>query len=142
MPENLDTQLAKAVAKFVSESIGTKLLLPADGGARPVRPGDFLILVQSRSGIFHAIIRELKKNGLPIAGTDRLKIAEELAVKDLTGILAFLATPADDYSLACVLRSPLCGLIESQLFTLAHSREEKSLWGGARRKKGNLSRSR
>ena len=127
-PENLDTRLAKAVAKFVAESVRNKVLLPADGGARPVRPGDFLILVQSRSDIFHAIIRELKKNGLPIAGTDRLKVAEELAVKDLTAILAFLATPADDYSLACVLRSPLFGLTESQLFSLAHSREDKSLW--------------
>ncbi|MDE0532201.1 MAG: double-strand break repair helicase AddA [Albidovulum sp.] len=127
-PESIDAKLAKAVAKFVSESIRTKSPLPCDSGARPVRPRDFLILVQSRTGIFHAIIRELKKNGLPIAGTDRLKIAEELAVKDLTGILAFLATPADDFSLACVLRSPLCGLTESQLFSLAHSRGKKSLW--------------
>ncbi len=127
-PENSATKLAKAIAIFVSDSIENKTLLPSDAGARPIRPGDFLILVQTRSKLFHSIIRELKKKGLPIAGTDRLKIADELVANDLSGILAFLATPADDYSLACSLKSPLFGITESQLFSIAHNREDKSLW--------------
>jgi len=100
---------------------------------RPVTEGDFLILVRRRSELFHEIIRACKKAGLAIAGADRLKIGAELAVKDLTALLAFLATPEDDLSLACALRSPLFGWSEQDLFDLAHRRAEKTyLWTGLR----------
>ncbi|PWE33465.1 double-strand break repair helicase AddA [Maritimibacter sp. 55A14] len=89
---------------------------------RPVTPGDILILVQRRSELFHEIIRGLKAAGLPVAGADRLRIGGELAVKDLTALLNFLATPEDDLSLAAALRSPLLGFSERELFSLAHER--------------------
>ena len=89
---------------------------------RPVHAGDILILVQRRSPLFHAIIRECKARGLPVAGADRLRIGGELAVRDITALLRFLATPEDDLSLATVLKSPLFGWTEQALFTLAHGR--------------------
>jgi ATP-dependent helicase/nuclease subunit A len=46
-----------------------------------------------------------------------------MAVKDLAALLSFLATPEDDLSLAALLRSPLCGWAEGELFTLAHGRK-------------------
>ena len=100
---------------------------------RPVTEGDFLILVRRRSDLFHEIIRACKAAGLAIAGADRLKIGAELAVKDLTALLSFLATPEDDLSLACALRSPLFGWSEQDLFDLAHKRPEKTyLWAALR----------
>ncbi|WP_457646932.1 3'-5' exonuclease, partial [Profundibacter sp.] len=100
---------------------------------RPVTEGDFLILVQRRSALFHEIIRACKSRDLAIAGADRLKIGGELAVKDLTALLAFLATPEDDLSLAAALRSPLFGWSEQELFNLAHKRPAKTfLWSALR----------
>jgi ATP-dependent helicase/nuclease subunit A len=64
-------------------------------------------------GVFAAIIRACKAAGLPIAGADRLRLGGELAVKDLLALLAFLATPEDDLSLAAALRSPLFGWSEA-----------------------------
>ncbi len=98
---------------------------------RPLTPGDVLILVQRRSELFHGIIRELKAAGLPVAGADRLRMGGELAVKDLTALLSFLAAPEDDLSLAAVLRSPLFGWSEDALFRLAHDRQG-SLWQALR----------
>ncbi|MEM6408612.1 MAG: double-strand break repair helicase AddA [Pseudomonadota bacterium] len=92
---------------------------------RRIRPGDFLILVQSRSaqgGLFHEIIRACKTLGLPMAGADRLRIGGELGVRDLISLLSFLETPQDDLALAEVMRSPLGCLSEQDLFTLAHDR--------------------
>jgi hypothetical protein len=77
-------------------------------GFRPLRYGDFLILVQRRSALFHEVIRACKAAGLPIAGADRMQLGAELAVKDLSALMAFLATPEDDLSLAAALRSPCC----------------------------------
>jgi ATP-dependent helicase/nuclease subunit A len=42
--------------------------------------------------------------------------------------MRFLALPEDDLSLACVLRSPICGWSEDALFRLAHPREGRALW--------------
>ena len=101
-----------------------------DGHTRRVHAGDVLILVQGRrSALFGEIIRALKAAGLPVAGADRLKLAAELAVKDIRALLNFLATPEDDLSLAALLRSPLIGLDEDALFRLAHGRKRgEYLW--------------
>jgi ATP-dependent helicase/nuclease subunit A len=120
--------LAEQIAREIKATIkaGTQIPLAPKAGepnARPVHAGDFLILVRSRSPLFHEIIRACKAANLPIAGADRLKLGAELAVKDLGALLAFLDTPEDDLSLAAVLRSPLCGWSEDALFRLAHGRK-------------------
>ncbi len=122
-------RLARQVAAEIKELIDRKAPLPVDSThSRPVHAGDFLILVQRRSDLFHEIIRACKEAKLEIAGADRLKIGGELAVKDLTALLSFLALPEDSLALASALRSPLFGWSEQDLFTLAHGRVETHLW--------------
>jgi ATP-dependent helicase/nuclease subunit A len=82
--------------------------------------------------LFAQIIRACKQEGLPIAGADRLKLGEELAVKDLVALLSFLVTPEDSLSLAAALRSPLFGWSEDRLFRLAQGRPDKYLWATLR----------
>ena len=115
--------LADKIASEIKTMIETGTQIETDDGIRPVHAGDVLILVQRRSAIFSEIIRACKKAGLPIAGADRLKLGAELAVKDLAALLSFLATPEDDLSLAALLRSPLCGWTEAELYDLAHARK-------------------
>ncbi|AXQ94668.1 double-strand break repair helicase AddA [Cereibacter azotoformans] len=121
--EHHAARLARQVAARIRAMIEEGVQIPQPGGFRPVAAGDFLILVQRRSDIFGEIIRACKEARLPIAGADRLKLGAELAVRDLSALLAFLATPEDDLSLAAVLRSPLFGWSEAELFDLAHGRE-------------------
>ncbi len=125
--EHHAAQLARRIAARISDMLARGVQIPTDDGPRPATAGDVLILVQRRSTLFSEIIRACKAAGLPIAGADRLKLRAELAVKDLTALLAFLATPEDDLSLAAALRSPLFGWTEWQLFSLAQSRKSY-LW--------------
>ncbi len=127
-PESPIVVLARKIAGEIRDMLarGEQIpQVPKDGSppARPVHPGDFLILVQRRSPLFHEIIRACKALNLPIAGADRLKLGGELAVRDLAALLAFLDTPEDDLSLAAVLRSPLCGWSEAALYRLAQPRK-------------------
>ena len=132
-PNDPAVLLAERVAETIQSMIaGAQPIPDGNGSMRPVRPGDFLILVQRRSEIFHEIIRACKAADLPIAGADRLKVAGELAVKDLAALLSFLATPEDDLSLGTALRSPLFGWDEAALYDLAHSRTQKFLWPALR----------
>ncbi len=126
-PEDPRVVLARKLAEWMRESVEAGVQIPQvrDGAllTRRVHYGDFLILVQRRSPLFHEIIRACKALGLPIAGADRLKLGGELAVRDLSALLAFLDTPEDDLSLACLLRSPLCGWTERDLYHLAQGRK-------------------
>jgi len=139
-PEDPQVVLARRIAGWIRDSVASGLQIPQAGkdrpSQRPVHYGDFLILVQRRSALFHEIIRACKAEGLPIAGADRLKLGGELAVKDLAALLSFLDTPEDDLSLAAVLRSPLCGWSEDDLFALAHPRPGY-LWEALRSNSGH-----
>ena len=118
-----DVILAGQIADFIHQQIKAQTPLPASGGkTRPMGAGDVLILVRRRARLFNEIIRACKIRGLPIAGADRLKVTAELAVRDIVALLSFLGTAEDDLSLATALRSPLFGISEQQLFTLAHGR--------------------
>jgi len=123
--------LARAIAAEIRAMVDAGVQLPGRDGPRPVTAGDFLILVQRRSGLFYEIIRACKAVGLEVAGADRLKLGGELAVKDIVSVLAFLATPEDDLSLAEALRSPLFGWNEDRLFRLAQPRKGY-LWAALR----------
>jgi ATP-dependent helicase/nuclease subunit A len=94
---------------------------------RPCRYGDFLILVRRRGVLFDEIIRSLKGAGVPLAGADRLKLSEHGVFADLVALAAFACFPADDLTLAALLRSPFCDIDESGLYDLAHARSG-ALW--------------
>ena len=129
-----DVILAEQIADHIAELTRGEHFIPdeADGGAiakRRITPGDFLILVQRRHRLFAEIIRACKARELPIAGADKLKVGAELAVKDLTALLSFLATPDDDLALATALKSPLFGWDEQALYALAQGRPKgRLLW--------------
>ena len=90
--------------------------------ARGLKAGDVLVLVRQRGPLFEAIIRALKTAGIAVAGADRLVLTEHIAVMDLMALADALLLPDDDLALASVIKSPLFGLSEEQLFTLAWNR--------------------
>ncbi|SMO72151.1 DNA helicase/exodeoxyribonuclease V, subunit A [Paracoccus laeviglucosivorans] len=122
------TQLARAIARGIRDMLGTPIFDAKKGQVRRVRAGDVLILVQRRSDLFAEIIASLKSANLPVAGADRLKLAGEMAVRDIRAVLSVLATPEDDLSLAAALRSPLFGITEEQLYRLSAKRTGEYLW--------------
>lgn len=103
-------------------------------GAR-VRPGDILVLVTKRDALARGLIRQLKAQGVPVAGADRLTLAQEIAVQDLIALMTVAICPGDDLSLAALLRSPLCAVDEAGLFDLAQGRSG-SLWGAVQARGG------
>src|SRR5262249_50568731 len=118
------TRLARSIAARVKGWIGREGVTDLVTGApRPARPGDVLILVRQRGALFEAVIRALKQQGVAVAGADRLVLTEHIAVMDLMVLADALLLPADDLALATVLKSPLFGLDDDDLFALAWQRE-------------------
>ena len=63
--------------------------LPAKG-RDDASAGDILILVRRRDPFTTPMIRELKRLGVPVAGADRMKLTDQLAVQDLVALADFL----------------------------------------------------
>jgi ATP-dependent helicase/nuclease subunit A len=101
---------------------------------RTAKYGDVLILVRQRGELFEAIIRALKNEEVAVAGADRLMLTEHIAVMDLMALGEVLLLPEDDLALATVLRSPLFGFSDEDLFDIAWGRGRSSLRAALARK--------
>src|SRR5258705_469375 len=80
------------------------------------------VLVGGRANPFDAMIQARKHASTPVAGAARLKLTEHIAIIDLTNLADALLLPQDDLALAVVLKSPLFGLDDDDLFKLAWQR--------------------
>lgn len=119
-------RLAEEIAAQIKRWLDSEELLPSLG--RPVQPGDVMILVRRRNVFFEAMVQALKTAGVPVAGADRMKLAEQIAVLDLLALGAFCLLPEDDLTLATVLKGPLFNFSEDELFELCWNRQQPRVW--------------
>jgi ATP-dependent helicase/nuclease subunit A len=124
-PDRAERRLAQAMVAEIRRWLndGTRLM----GEDRPIRASDIMILLPRRGVLQDLLIRQMRRDHVPVAGADRLALTEDLAVMDLMALGDALLLPEDDLTFATVMRSPLFGLDEADLFTLAHDRGELSL---------------
>ena len=122
-------RIARCIASWLE---GGEVL---ESAGRPIRAGDVLILVRRREPFTAPMIRALKREGVPVACADRMRLMEQLAVQDLAALADVLLMRDDDLSLAVVLKSPFFNFDDDDLFRLAHARKA-SLWSTLNAKKG------
>lgn len=124
-PTNPASDLAARIADTIGDWLSNGEPLVSQG--RPVRPGDIMILVRKRQPFADVMVRALKERKIPVAGSDQLVLANQIAIQDLMALGDFLTLPEDDLSLAVVLKSPLFGLDDNDLLGFAPERKG-SLW--------------
>jgi ATP-dependent helicase/nuclease subunit A len=127
-------ELAAAPEARLAESIAGEiahLLKSAStqqrGETRRVTAGDVMILVRNRTKFMDLMVRALKRRAIPVVGVDRMTLLDQIAVQDLIAFCGFLLLPEDDLNLAALLKSPLVGVTEEELFRLCVDRG-KNLW--------------
>jgi ATP-dependent helicase/nuclease subunit A len=130
-------RLARRIARTVRRLVEAGEPVGIDG--RAMRYGDVLVLVRQRGELFESIIRALKNENVDVAGADRLMLTEHIAVMDLMVLADALLLPEDDLALATVLRSPLFGFDDEDLFAIASNRGRLPLRGALDRKAGEKS---
>ena len=123
--ESPAARLARQVADRIASWIDSGARLPDHD--RPIAPRDIMILLPRREPFGGEVIRQLKQRGIPVAGADRIRLTEQIAVMDLMALGRFVLQRQDDLNLAALLRSPLCGLSEEALYDLAQPRKG-DLW--------------
>ncbi len=118
-----EVKLARRIQAEIRRLVESGTLTGHAGERRPLSYGDMLVLVRRRGNAFDAVIQALKHANIPVAGADRLKLTEHIAIIDLMNLTDALLLPQDDLALAVALKSPLFGLDDDDLFTLASGRK-------------------
>jgi ATP-dependent helicase/nuclease subunit A len=118
-----EVKLARRIQAEIRSLIERGTMTGSRGNRRLLRYGDMLVLVRRRGNAFDAVIQALKHGNIPVAGADRLKLTEHIAIIDLMNLADALLLPQDDLALAVALKSPLFGLTDDDLFTLAWQRQ-------------------
>jgi ATP-dependent helicase/nuclease subunit A len=123
-PEKTTPNLPAQIAQQISFWLQNETL---EAAGRKVRPGDILVLVKTRNAFVHELVRQLKRRAVPVTGVDRMILTDQIGVQDLLALARFARLPSDDFSLACVLKSPLVGWDDDALMRHAIGRPY-SLW--------------
>ncbi|WP_375144119.1 double-strand break repair helicase AddA [Bradyrhizobium sp. Ash2021] len=118
-----EVKLAKRIQAEIKSLVEGGTMTGSTDGRRRLRYGDVLVLVRRRGNAFDAVIQALKHASIPVAGADRLKLTEHIAIIDLMNLADALLLPQDDLALAVALKSPLFGLTDDDLFQLAWQRK-------------------
>lgn len=117
-----DRAIAEAIAGTVGGWLKSGELL--EGTGRPIGPGDVMVLLQKRGQLQDELVRAFKRNRVRVLGADRLLLKDHIAVMDLIAVGEAALLPANDFALACALKSPLFGADEADLFRLAAGRRK------------------
>lgn len=121
-------EIHKLVAKMETETttkgyvsdIADKIKSILDAGKYQAK--DIMVLVQRRHPFVAPLVYELKRRNIDVAGSDRIVLPNFPAVRDLLNLIRWCLNPADDYSLCCVLKSPIFYLTEDDIFNLCNDK--------------------
>ncbi len=124
-PASAVTRLADRIAQTIEGWLASGERLAAEN--RLIRAGDIIVLVRKRRPFAEAMVAALKARRIAVAGADRIRLAEQLAILDLMVLGDFLLLPEDDLALATLLKSPFFDLDDDDLMAIAPGRRG-SLW--------------
>ena len=110
--------------KYVS-AIADKIKSIVDSGK--YKPSDIMVLVQRRNPMVVPLVTALKRRNIEVAGSDRVVLPNFSAIRDLMNLVRFCLNVADDYSLCCVLKSPIFRLTEADIFKLCDEKNRANI---------------
>jgi ATP-dependent helicase/nuclease subunit A len=133
---------ADALASRLVECVegGGLSVLVEGGGARPLEYGDIAILCRASSS-FPAYEEAMERAGVPFLTVAGGGFYERPEIRDVLNALQALTDPGDDLVLAELLRSPVCGFSDVELYRLSRYRDrnqaQRSLWEVLQRRPQN-----
>ncbi|MDE6250269.1 MAG: UvrD-helicase domain-containing protein, partial [Alphaproteobacteria bacterium] len=90
------------------------------------KPSDVMILVRERGKMAPVMVAKLKARGIDVAGSDRIVLPDFPIIRDLMHLVRFCIDNTNDYSLCCVLKSPLFRLNERDIFKICKIRNDEN----------------
>lgn len=91
-----------------------------------LKPSEIMVLVQNRHPLAPRLVKELKRLNIDVAGSDRIVLPNFSVVRDLMNLTRFCLDTTDDFSLCCVLKSPIYRLTERDIFDVCKIKNDEN----------------
>ena len=109
---------AEAVAELCADLIGSEPIDdPKAGGSRPCRAGDIALLAPTGNDLWR-YEEALERRGIPVATQAGKGLFRRQEIQDLIAVTRVIADRRDTLALGALLRGPLVGLTEEELFDI------------------------
>jgi ATP-dependent helicase/nuclease subunit A len=120
--------LAKNIARKIKSLIsGDRVIIGKNGKKRRIKCGDIMVLVKKRNPIFLSyLMKYLNKSSIANSGYDRLNLFDDVVIQDFISLFKFILFRNDDLSLANLVKSPILGLREEDLYVLCGEKNDKN----------------
>ncbi len=121
------TREAAALAEGIARRVGVWQVADDNGGSRPARYADVMVLVRRRTHLA-TYERALRHAGIPYVTSRQGGLLNTLEARDITALLEFMIAPYADLKLAHALRSPVFGCDDADLIVLASAGVAAGSW--------------
>lgn len=108
---------AELISKRIVSLIGDPVVYTRDEERKPCSFGDITLLLRKRTYL-SVYEQALRRFSVPFVAVKGIGFYAEPEVIFLRSFISFLADPLDDYNLYCLLKSPLYGFSEKDLFVI------------------------
>ncbi|CAL7961458.1 putative DNA helicase [Alphaproteobacteria bacterium] len=120
--DEVGKQIAQVISSEIHKWLSAKRVIV--GTQKPVVASDIMVLFRKRCDVQRCLVEELKKLKIGVCDLISSNMYTHILMHDLLAIAKFVLLPYDDMNLAILLKSPLIGINEDQLFTLAYKRQD------------------
>lgn len=87
---------------------------------------DIMVLVRNRAPMTQMIVKKMKSRGIDVAGSDVIVLSEFSVVRDLLHLVRFCIDNTNDYSLCCVLKSPIFRLNQGDIYKICQIKNKEN----------------
>ncbi len=126
--ENISTVESIHIANTIHKMMNEGFLITENGKQRPVRYGDFCILLRSANRHASDYARELEKQGIPAWTDTKNGFFSTVEIAVILSLLRVIDNPLQDIALAAVLMSPIYGLTVDDMALVRESNRKQSLY--------------
>ncbi len=113
--ENFDSTEAEYIASLIIDKVKKGEMITDKGVSRPVRYGDFAILLRSAKGHISAYNEALTAHGIPVVCDNSSNMFDCNEIKILLSLLRAIDNPTRDIPLLSVMTSPMYGFTPDEL---------------------------
>lgn len=126
--EDYDKSEAAYIAKTIIDKVNSGELIKDGSSYRPIRYGDFAILMRKISNHADKYSQTLAEFGIPVICDNSSNLFENSEIKILLSLIKVIDNPMQDIPLLAVMMSPIYGFTADEMAQIRVEKNSKSLY--------------
>lgn len=119
---------AQHIAQYIKSCVASGMKVSGDNGLRPVRYGDFTVLLRSFKKYAPQLVRAMKNNGVPVCAELNTQFFDRPEIMMIMSLLNAVDNPLRDIPLLSAMMSPIFGFTADETAEMRAEDKKCSLY--------------